>query len=127
MIRMACAAVALSTATPVSFGQTAAWSGYGGDPQHTALSPRISRFQRGGQNEAENDKSDSHRVTSGDSGSLQLGPIISFQSASQGSGVMRATDTEESVAKQAARIWPARRTSDYSNAQLTLRSKSAHR
>jgi hypothetical protein len=84
MIRMVCTVVALALAAPVSFGQTAAWSGYGGDPQHTALSPRISRFQRGGQNEAENDKSDSHRVTSGDSGGLQLGPIISYQSASQG-------------------------------------------
>src|SRR6516225_5755862 len=46
MIRMVCAAVALLTATPVSIGQTAAWSGYGGDPQHTALAPIASQSLR---------------------------------------------------------------------------------
>jgi hypothetical protein len=43
MIRIGCVAVALATAAPASFGQTAAWSGYGGDPQHTAISPVASQ------------------------------------------------------------------------------------
>jgi hypothetical protein len=43
MTRTLCAAVALAAVPPVSFGQTAAWSGYGGDPQHTAISPVASQ------------------------------------------------------------------------------------